>query len=50
MAMNPNDIGKLTVMSDGVVYANLNAPVLGDIGNTGIRELIYRKLLEAGAG
>jgi pseudo-rSAM protein len=40
--MNISDFGKLTVMPDGVVYANVNMPPLGMIDDT-LYALIYKE-------
>ncbi len=42
-ALNTNDFGKLTIMPDSKVYANLHFPALGTIEDD-IRELIYKEL------
>lgn len=42
-AINTNDFGKLTITSNGEVYANINHPPLGTICND-IRELVYREM------
>jgi pseudo-rSAM protein len=44
-ALNTNDFGKLTIMTDGKVFANPYFPALGTIEDD-IRELIYRELTE----
>jgi pseudo-rSAM protein len=44
MEINSNAFGKLTIMSAGDIYANLNAPGLGNIKNKTIRDAIYREL------
>ena len=44
MTLNTTDFGKLTVLSSGDVYANLNFPKLGNIKTDSIRKMIYREL------
>lgn len=43
--LNTFDYGKLTVMSDGKVYANINNPALGTI-DMPIKELLYKEITE----
>jgi pseudo-rSAM protein len=43
--LNTNDFGKLTILPDEKVYANVNHPFLGTIEDD-IRELIYKELTE----
>lgn len=45
IALNTNDFGKLNLMSNGDVYANLNFPKLGNIKNSSIYEILYSELL-----
>jgi len=42
--LNFNDFGKITVMPDGKVYANLTEDALGNI-NDDIKELVYNELV-----
>lgn len=42
-ALNTNDFGKITIMSDGIVYANVFHEPLGTIDDD-IRELIYNEM------
>ena len=42
--INAADFGKITVMPDGQIYANVNQAALGNI-NDDIRELIYNELV-----
>jgi len=44
-ALNTNDFGKLTIMPDGKVYANLNFSSLGTI-NDDIQALVYKEMTE----
>jgi pseudo-rSAM protein len=44
MAVNVNDFGKLMVMSAGDIYANVNAPKIGNIEKQTIHESIYKEL------
>ncbi len=44
-ALNTNDFGRLTIMSDGKVYANPYFPALGTIEDD-IRELVYKEMTE----
>ncbi|MDL2265267.1 TIGR04150 pseudo-rSAM protein [Parabacteroides sp. OttesenSCG-928-G07] len=43
-AMNIYDFGKINVMSNGDVYANLNYPVLGNIYTENIYEIVQREV------
>ncbi len=42
--MNPANFGKLAIMPDGNVYANVNDSSLGKLGEASMPELIYREL------
>jgi len=42
-ALNTNDFGKITIMSDGKVYANTHFPPLGTV-NDDIRLLLYKEI------
>lgn len=42
--LNENLFGKLTVMPDGDVYANVNNLMLGNIKNNRLNELIYKEI------
>ena len=44
-ALNINDFGKLTILSDGMVYANVNEPPLGSIDNTPY-SIVYKEFTE----
>ena len=44
MSLNTIDFGKMTILSNGDVHANLNFPRLGNIQTDSIRDLIYREL------
>jgi len=44
MVVNSNFFGKLTIMSNGDVYSNLNTPKLGNIHNHIIHDLIFKEL------
>jgi pseudo-rSAM protein len=44
MAVNTNNFGKLTIMSTGDIYANVNAAKIGNINRESIRDAIYREL------
>jgi len=44
MKINKNNFGKLVVMSDGEVYANLNKNSLGNINNQTFHRLIFNEL------
>jgi pseudo-rSAM protein len=43
--MNVSDFGKLTVMQDGQIYANVNMPSLGTVNDT-VYSLIYKEFTE----
>lgn len=43
--LNSNDFGKLTILSTGDVYANINFSSLGNIKEVGLKGLIYKELL-----
>ena len=44
--LNIQDFGRLTIMSDGKVYANPNRPCIGHIGETP-HAIVYREITEA---
>lgn len=44
-ALNTNDFGKLTVTTDGKVYANYHYPAIGSVDDD-IRLLVYREMTE----
>jgi pseudo-rSAM protein len=44
--INTFDFGKLTVLSNGDVYANINFPSLGNIATHSIHELLYKEMTE----
>lgn len=43
-AMNIYDFGKINIMPDGDVYANINHPVLGNIYMDSIYEIVYNEV------
>lgn len=43
--LNTNDFGKLTILPDGSVYANVNKPSLGTI-NDSVYSIIYKEITE----
>jgi len=45
-AMNIYDFGKINIMPNGDVYANLNHPVLGNIFKDGMSEIIQKEIDE----
>lgn len=47
--LNENFFGKLTVMPSGDVYSNLNFPVLGNLCQHSLKELVYKELSESKA-
>lgn len=44
MAINPFQFGKLTVLSNGNIHANVNAPKLGKIGENSLYDIIYKEM------
>lgn len=42
--MNENFFGKLTIMPNGDVYANVNANVLGNLKSNSLNELVYKEI------
>jgi pseudo-rSAM protein len=44
MSVNKNYFGKLTVLSNGAIHSDLNAPAVGNAGKDSIHEAIYREL------
>jgi len=44
MTLNASDFGKITIVSSGDVYANLNFPKLGNIKTDSIRDLLFHEL------
>jgi len=44
--MNKHDFGKLHIMPDGNVYANVNHPVLGNIYADGINKIVRKEIEE----
>jgi pseudo-rSAM protein len=44
--MNTNDFGKINILTNGDVYANLNHPTLGNISTQSIDEIVYKELEE----
>lgn len=45
-AMNKHDFGKINVMPNGDVYANINQPMLGNIYTHSIYEIVRKELNE----
>jgi pseudo-rSAM protein len=46
MVINQTTFGKLTVLSNGDIYANVNEPVLGKLGRDSIYDLVYEEVCE----
>jgi pseudo-rSAM protein len=46
MTINEKDFGKLTVLPDGTVYANLNDPALGNISGDSVPSMILKALMD----
>ncbi len=46
MTINEKDFGKLTVVPNGKVYANLNDPALGNIADNQANTIILKELME----
>ena len=44
--MNTHDFGKINIMPNGDILANINHPVLGNIDTHGIFELIQKEIVE----
>ena len=44
-ALNTNDFGKLTIMSDGSIYSNVNSPPIGSIEDPLI-SLVYKEMVQ----
>lgn len=44
-AINTNDFGILNVFPNGDVYANVNMPLLGNLKNNSVQELIIKEIL-----
>lgn len=44
MKINTNYFGKLTILADGSVYANLNEKELGTVSNNSLYDLIYKEM------
>ena len=42
--MNENFFGKLTIMPNGDVYANVNVKVLGNLKSNSLNELVYKEM------
>lgn len=42
--LNSDDFGKISILPDGAVYANLNTKKLGNISENTIQEIIYKEL------
>ncbi|RHJ75310.1 TIGR04150 pseudo-rSAM protein [Parabacteroides sp. AM08-6] len=45
MALNVDDFGKLTVLPDGEIYANVNMPALGNLQRNDISHLVKDEIL-----
>lgn len=45
-AININDFGKIHIMSNGDIYANVNHPILGDIYTFSIYEIVQKEINE----
>lgn len=43
-AVNPANFGKLTVLTNGDVYANVNTPRLGRLGKDSVYRMVYREM------
>lgn len=43
-AINTNEFGKLTILSDGYVYSSLNESKLGNLNKNSIQEIMHREL------
>ena len=43
-AVNPANFGKLTILTDGRVYANVNAPFIGKLGKVSIYRMIAKEM------
>lgn len=46
MSLNTNDFGKLNIMNNGDIYANVNHPKLGNINNSSLYEILYSEILD----
>lgn len=44
-ALNTNDFGKLTIVPDGTIFANLNFEEIGNIHSSDIRETVYQEII-----
>lgn len=44
MAVNPVNFGKITVLPDGNVYANINASKVGKLGRDSLYKMIYNEI------
>jgi len=42
--VNENYFGKLTILSNGDVYADINAPSIGNTGRESLHQIVYREL------
>ena len=45
-AMNIYDVGKINIMPNGDVYANVNHPVLGNIYTDSIYDIVHKEVEE----
>lgn len=45
MSLNTNDFGKLSVMSNGDVFSNVNCPKLGNINSSTLYDILYSEIL-----
>lgn len=46
MSLNTNDFGKLTIMSNGDIYSNVNFPKLGNIYRVSLNEILYSEFID----
>ena len=44
MAINPLNYGKVTVCSNGHIYANVNTPRLGKLGKDSLHDIVYKEI------
>jgi pseudo-rSAM protein len=44
LSMNENDYGKLVILPDGSVFANMNDPLLGNIGQQSVADLVEKEI------
>lgn len=48
-AVNSLDFGRLTVLSNGYIHANVNAPGLGSLGKHSLYDVLYKELNQGGS-